>query len=788
MGRRHLSVGTAVYVWTILTAGVVSSGLLLSSTDWSAWKVVPIVFFCVLSILATALSITYQGFLPTRTVHQIGTSFAYALFLLVDPSAVCLVLCTMAGADWIFNRRKPLPAVFNMAQLSVSLGAAVLVRRAIDPHLLSLAAIGVRTMVAAFSSLLVFFLVNHLLTHGIVSLSSRRSFFRLDSGMRDGALNEILCIVSGIGMAVFWSIQPWLVLLGVIPIWILIFVFILLSIKEQELENRQTELKSLQGLGLEIGAELDVERLRLAVVRIATEALQASGALLAVRDGSSDRLRFVAHHGAEAWVPESAALDPGTRELFEAGSIQSVEDFRSQSLYPTLSFLPASGILLAPLQILGRREGLLILFHGDSRRPFNEDDSLRMENLVRFVDVALSNAQLVSDLKQMQEQLVQTEKMSALGMLVSGVAHEINNPLTSVVGYTQLVLGDETDPKKRRMLTRVFSEAERAGKIVQNLLTFSRKHKVEKKLTDINDVLEQVLELRAYDLRVNNVEIERAFSPALPKVLVDPHQFQQVFLNLITNAEHAIRETGKNGRIRIETAVAGETVRVVLADNGPGIGADNLRKVFLPFFTTKEVGRGTGLGLSICYGIVQEHGGRIEVTSKLGEGATFIVEIPATREAVDAAALEGEQESVEAVASAIGRLLVVDDEEAIASLVRDTLEPEGWQVQTARDGAEALERLDGEEFDVLLVDMRMPGMDGRTFFERLRVVKPEMAKRVVFATGDAASDSTARFLDDAGTPVLGKPYNLLALIEAVSRIAATGGVEAKDAAAPSRGQ
>jgi signal transduction histidine kinase/CheY-like chemotaxis protein len=759
-------------VWTVLATGAVSALLLLASSDESAFRWGPILFFGALSVLATAISITYQGFLPTRTVHQIGTSFAYALFLLVDPSAVCLVLFVMTGADWLFNRRKPLPGFFNMAQLSTALGAACLVRRAVDPRAEGLLAHGSRGVLAAFASLLVFFVVNHALTHGIVSLSSRRSFFRIEASMRDGSLNEILCIVSGIGMAVFWSVDPWLVFLGVVPIWLFVFVFITLSIKEGELENRQAELKSLQGLGLEIGAELDVDRLRLAVVRIATDALHVTGALLLLRDTSREKILFVAHHGKVQEVPESAPLDATMTRLFEGGAIQTVSDFRAHhGRYPALSFLRSSGVLFAPLQILGQREGLLVLYHGASRRPFNDDDVRRVETLVRFVDVALSNAQLVSDLKQMQEQLVQTEKMSALGMLVSGVAHEINNPLTSVVGYTQLVLNDEEDPRKRRMLSRVFSEAERAGRIVQNLLTFSRKHKVEKVRTDIHEVLEQVLELRAYDLRVNNVEIERTFAPSLPKVLVDRHQFQQVFLNLITNAEHAIRETGHAGAIRITTSVEGGMVRVIVADNGPGIAPENLRKVFLPFFTTKEVGRGTGLGLSICYGIVQEHGGRIEAGGKLGEGAVFTVVVPMTADAGDAPEADDDATALRSAAAQPGRLLVVDDEEAIASLVRDTLEPEGWEVECAKDGAEALDRLDEAEFDVLLVDMRMPGMDGKTFFERLRVVHPELTRRVVFATGDAASDATARFLDDAGTPVLGKPYNLVALVEAVSKIA-----------------
>ena len=361
--------------------------------------------------------------------------------------------------------------------------------------------------------------------------------------------------------------------------------------------------------------------------------------------------------------------------------------------------------------------------------------------------------------------------MSALGMLVSGVAHELNNPLTSVVGYTQLLLSSEPYAERRRMLGRVASEAERAGRIVQNLLTFSRKHKSEKHPTDINDVLDQVLDLRAYELHVSNVELVRRLSPGLPSVVVDRHQIQQVFLNLLTNAEHAVKHVPRRGRLVVETREHDGRIRVVVSDNGHGISSDNLGKVFLPFFTTKEVGQGTGLGLSICYGIVQEHGGTIDVESRDGEGASFVVEIPATPGAHEAQEKAAVTPAPAPLAFAGGALLVVDDEEPIADLVRDVLEAQGWTVSSAKEGSEALRLVAQRRFDVLLVDMKMPGMDGQTFYEVLRKSHPELARRVVFSTGDAGSDGTSQFLDTAGNPVLGKPYDLRSLVETVSRVA-----------------
>jgi len=768
----HLSSGAKAYAWTVIVAGLAAGLSLLAGFDPASWNAAPVLLFGLLGTLATALSISYQGFLPSTIVHQIGTSFVYALFFLADPGATCVVLAVMNAADWAFNRRRVFTAAFNMGQLSLSLWVAVQVRSLAHPGFRVLDAVDPATMAAALASLLVFFAVNHALTHVVVSMASRRPLLRLDFITRTGFLNEISCIVSGLGMAVLWHVEPWLSLLGVLPVWLTLLLLILLSRREKALEMREAELRSLQDLGLEIGAELDAERLRRAVVRVAAETLRSTGAILAVLEQGTSSLRVLSAVGVPRDLPAALSLEGLRVDLIEKGGVRRTgQPGADPAGFPELGCLEATGILCAPLQILGRREGVLILFHGVARRPFDDEDVRRLETLVRFVDMALSNAQLVADLKQVQSQMLQTEKMSALGMLVSGVAHELNNPLTSVVGYTQLLMSRVSDPNHRRMLGRVSAEAERAGRIVQNLLTFSRKHRTEKRPTDINEVLDQVLDLRAYELHVSNVEVVRRLSPGLPKVVVDPHQFQQVFLNLLTNAEHAVRETPRRGRIVVETREDGGFVRVAVSDNGNGISQENLGKVFIPFFTTKEVGKGTGLGLSICYGIVEEHGGRIGVVSRDGEGASFTVEIPVPAETVETVVEAAAAESAVSPAFAGGELLVVDDEESISDLVRDVLEALGWKVTSARDGSEALRVVSERSFDVLLVDMKMPGMDGPAFYEALRQSHPDLARRVVFSTGDAGGEGTSQFLDDAGNPVLGKPYDLASLVATVSRVA-----------------
>jgi len=238
----------------------------------------------------------------------------------------------------------------------------------------------------------------------------------------------------------------------------------------------------------------------------------------------------------------------------------------------------------------------------------------------------------ITEINRLQQQLIQSEKLAGLGQLVSGVAHELNNPLTAVIGFTQLILADPSlDRKVRERLETVMQEGERTRRIVQNLLSFSRQHKPSRKNVNLNDLLERTLELRAYELRVNNISVHRELED-IPSIFADGHQLQQVFLNIIINAEQALQNGKGKGVLTVKTEIKEvdsiRWVRVIIADDGPGIALENMSKLFDPFFTTKPVGKGTGLGLSISYGIVKEHGGTIRVESSPGSGATFIIELP----------------------------------------------------------------------------------------------------------------------------------------------------------------
>jgi PAS domain S-box-containing protein len=238
----------------------------------------------------------------------------------------------------------------------------------------------------------------------------------------------------------------------------------------------------------------------------------------------------------------------------------------------------------------------------------------------------------VTQQKRMEEQLILTDRLASIGELSSGIAHELNNPLTSVIGFSQLLMEGDVPANMKEDLGIVYSEAQRAAAIVKNLLTFARKHAPVKQLSQVNTVIEDVLRLRAYEQKVNNIAVENRLSPNLPEIMIDHFQMQQVFLNIMVNAEFAMQDAHHKGKLVITTEKSGDIIRVIFTDDGPGISKENLKHIFDPFFTTKEVGKGTGLGLSICHGIISEHGGKIYATSEEGQGTTFVVELPLINE------------------------------------------------------------------------------------------------------------------------------------------------------------
>jgi signal transduction histidine kinase len=237
--------------------------------------------------------------------------------------------------------------------------------------------------------------------------------------------------------------------------------------------------------------------------------------------------------------------------------------------------------------------------------------------------------------KRLQQELYLSRRLASIGELAAGVAHEINNPLTGVIGFSQRLLRKSANEEFRHDLEIIYSEAQRAARVVQNLLTFARRREPKKEYSNINGILQKTLELRAYELKTGNIEIVTDLTPSLPEIMVDFLQIQEVFLNIILNAEQAMTETHGRGKLSIKTRQIKDHIRISFNDDGPGIPPEQLDKVFDPFFTTRAEKGGTGLGLSTCHGIVTEHGGRIYARSKPGKGATFFVELPLVTEKRD---------------------------------------------------------------------------------------------------------------------------------------------------------
>ena len=406
-----------------------------------------------------------------------------------------------------------------------------------------------------------------------------------------------------------------------------------------------------------------------------------------------------------------------------------------------------------------------------------ESQFYRKDGEVRTISITYSTPQKdeevlclirdVTDQKMLQEQLIQSEKMSAIGQLVSGVAHELNNPLAGISAFAQLLLAEKRFPPDQRTAAEtIYSEARRASRIVQNLLTFARQHKAEKIPTAINQVLDDTLELRGYELRVRGIDVRREYDESIPETMADAHQLQQVFLNLITNAEQAMEQRdGHHHRLTVRTRRGSDAIRIEIEDTGAGIPANLIERIFNPFFTTKPTGSGTGLGLSISLGIVREHEGRIWAENPPQTGARFVVELPIT-----APRTSGEQTALphmQSMGSDRLRVLVVDDEASVRVSLQRYLAGKGHEVETTASGEDALVRLKASKYDAVIVDMRMPDLSGEQLFERLRSNDPAHAERVIFTTGDLVNEQMRRFLDGTGRPCVPKPFEFASFDQAL---------------------
>lgn len=389
--------------------------------------------------------------------------------------------------------------------------------------------------------------------------------------------------------------------------------------------------------------------------------------------------------------------------------------------------------------------------------------ALHLEALVRDVS---ERKKLDDQSRDLYQQLLQAEKMAALGQTISGVAHELNNPLATILSWAERLSERSTDDRARRGLEVILREAERAARIVRNLLTFARKRQSTRMMIDVNQIVRETLALRAYEQRVTNVQVMQALASGLPQVFADGHQVQQVLLNLVINAEQAMLTANGRGTLVVRTWHDVERKAVVLEvnDDGPGVPEETQGKIFDPFFTTKEVGKGTGLGLTVAYAIVQEHGGRIWLKSPGERGASFFVELPVAPTELATATAAPQPVALDDFQ---GRhVLVVEDEPALAVAVSEALSDAGFIVSRAGDGEEGLTQLSQGNYDLIVCDLKMPRIDGMQFYRAMAAAMPSLARRVIFVTGDVAGTDAERFLDETGCRWLSKPFRLGDLLRA----------------------
>lgn len=385
---------------------------------------------------------------------------------------------------------------------------------------------------------------------------------------------------------------------------------------------------------------------------------------------------------------------------------------------------------------------------------------------------AVATIRDITERKSLESQLIQSEKLSGIGTFVSGVAHELNNPLTAVLGFSRQLMEREYPPDEmREKLEIIAAQSERTVGIVQSLLKFSRKHVPGKAPVSINDCLEGALSLQAYQLKADNIEIRKSYDPDLPLALGDMNQLQQVFMNIILNAHHSMKSARKKGVLRVETRQINGEIVVTLENEGPPISEANIGKIFDPFFTTKKVGEGVGLGLYVSYGIVQDHQGTVRAGNVGEQGVRFTITLPAIEEATEERkkGTEGTEERIEDAKPSVLSVLIVEDEESIRKWVYEILAKEKFLVMAARNGKEATELIKRRKFDVILTDIKMPEMDGLSLAKWLIDEMPGYPGKLILATG-SLDEKYSQFCRTHGGALLQKPYTREELLEAIGEV------------------
>jgi PAS domain S-box-containing protein len=551
---------------------------------------------------------------------------------------------------------------------------------------------------------------------------------------------------------------------------------------EDEMRRRNRELNALNAMAVVATQSFDLDEILNLTLRQVVSLFGAESGAVYLSDSDAPTYRRRA-----AWGPRS-------RDKSRPAEISFAEGFgdlvmRSRAEVITAEYLPhLKGAVADFIRSDSDGSWIWVLFWGkDSpigmmglRSAAEYEYSSGEENLMVAISRQLATTiekvrlyeetcKAYEDLRRTQEQLLQSEKMSAVGQLIAGVAHELNNPLTAILGYAQLLESEGLNERAQDYVGKMFKQAQRTHRVVQNLLSFARQRKPERSEVDIRKVLEETLALRDYDLKINNIVVEKDLGAEAAMVVADPHQLEQVFLNIINNAVDAVLEAGRSGKLKIRVYSEKGAVCAQFADDGPGI--KDPKRIFDPFYTTKNVGKGTGLGLSICYGIVKEHGGDITAHNASEGGAVIEVRLPmavAPGVVVEAAPVAPPKRE----GAIQGRVLLVEEEESVLEFERDVLAGAGANVVTASRSEDVKTRLLSEPFDALIMSGKMPAdWNAKEAYLWLRKNCPEMEKHVLFTFSQGVEQGDERaFLQENNVPYLVKPFEVAELISRARRL------------------
>ncbi len=545
---------------------------------------------------------------------------------------------------------------------------------------------------------------------------------------------------------------------------------------EEEMRRRNRELNALNAMAVVAAQSFDLDEILNLTLRQVVTLFSAESGTVYLSDTDTTTYRRRA-----AWGPRS-------RDKMRTAEICFTEGFgdlvmRSRAEVVTAEYLPHLPPKVAEiLRSDADRSWIWIFFWGKDNpvgimglcNQLGYEYSSNDENLLVAISRQLATTiekvrlyeetcRAYEDLRKTQEQLLQSEKMSAVGQLIAGVAHELNNPLTAILGYAQLLESEGLNERAQDYVAKLFKQAQRTHRVVQNLLSFARQRKPQRDEVDIRKVLDETLALRDYDLKINNIDVDRDLPSEPAMVIADPHQIEQVFLNIINNSVDAILETGRKGKLKIRIVSSGGHVSTQFTDDGAGI--KDPKRIFDPFYTTKSVGKGTGLGLSICYGIVKEHGGDITANNAPEGGATIEVRLPAV------ASTNVEPEVAKPAprlheGATHGRVLLVEEEEAVLEFERDVLAGAGATVVTARTAQDVKTRLLSEPFDALILNGNMPGQwTAQESHQWLKENCPGMSGHILYTFSNGVEPGNGRaYLQENNVPCLVKPFEVAELI------------------------